>query len=163
MKSIKQFPFLLILLLSACATPKSYKEYIIDTKYNQPIGGYRKGTLLEIGPPIWYMDYILDNLYEHHAISPMIDRKNQSIYLLGVAGTDTTGRYMTSRGIKIGDPIQKVEKLYGKPAARSFFAGYMAGVALEFPGPFYHNILFVEDTTSHKVTGIIIGDFTHRW
>lgn len=163
MKSIKQFPFLLIILLSACATPKSYKEYIIDTKYNQPIGGYRKGTLLEVGPPIWYKDYLSDSLYADLAIFPMIDRDNQSIFFLTIAGTDTTGRFITSRGIKIGDPIQKVEKIYGKPAARSFFFGYMAGGAIEFPGPFYHNILFVEDTTSHKVIGIMVGDFTHRW
>ena len=100
----------LVLFLHACASQKNTKEYIIDTKYNQAVGGYKKGTLFEINREYWYKDYISDSLTVETDIFPNVDRKTSKLYRIDFNGNNNH-RYTTSKGIKVGDSSQKVEKI----------------------------------------------------
>jgi hypothetical protein len=153
----------LVLFLQACASNRNIKEYIIDTKYNQAIGGYKKGTLFEINREYWYKDYISDSLTVETDIFPNVDRKTSKLYRIDFNGNNNH-RYTTSKGIKVGDSSQKVEKIYGKPIARKFSPGYLpGGYLLEFPGLLYKNMFFLIDSSTQQVTAFSIGDFSHSW
>ena len=152
-----------VLFLQACASNKSIKEYIIDTKYNQAIGGYKKGSLFEINREYWYQDYISDSLTVESDLFPNVDRKTSKLYRIDFNGNNNQ-RYSTSKGIKVGDSSQKVEETYGKPIARKFSPGYLpGGYLLEFQGLLYKNMFFLVDSSTQKVTAFSIGDFSHYW
>ena len=96
-------------------------------------------------------------------LTPSVDRTTSKIYMVNVLTIDNS-RYMTSKGIKIGDTAQKVEDTYGKPVSHYFSPGYLpGGYLVEFPGLLYKNMLFVIDTSNYKVIGFMIGDFSHSW
>ena len=156
----------LVLFLQACASNRNIKEYIIDTKYNQAVGGYEKGTLFEVNRKYWYQDYIPDSFIVKIGILPNIDLETSKLYRLDVfafAGVDKN-RYMTSKGVKLGDSIKKAEDIYGKPIARNYSPGYLTGGFLvDFPGLRYKNLMIVADTSTQTILGFMIGDFSHSW
>ena len=156
----------LALLLHACASQKNIKENIIDTKYNQAIGGYKKGTLFEINREYWYKDYMSDSLVFDLGLLPKFDRKTvklQRLEIFAFTGKDKN-RYMTSKGVKLGDSIKKAEDIYGKPISRNYSPGYLTGGFLvDFPGLRYKNLMIVADTSTQTILGFMIGDFSHSW
>lgn len=65
----------------------------------------------------------------------------------------------TTRGIEVGDPLSKVEKVYGKPLSRAVCIGIYPGTdePIIFRGLFYDNLFFLSDRTEKKVGAIMIG------
>jgi hypothetical protein len=76
--------------------------------------------------------------------------------LIAVFGNE---EMITTRGIKVGDPLDKAEKAYGKPWARIADMGInpASGDRILFYGLFYDNLIFLTDASFQKVQAIVIG------
>ncbi len=163
-------------ILIGCSSPKKIKEYLIDTKYNQPIAGYRSGVLFEMGEIIWYTEYLEKCIYTDSLIDAegiildeytgfrigidSIHHKLESIGIHRYPFDVPNSRYRTSKGIQIGDPASKVRAKYGKPLALYVPAwNWMFNEMVPDAALIYNGIYFNIDAQSNTVKSIIIYDY----
>ncbi|MFN0035906.1 MAG: hypothetical protein ACKVUS_12655 [Saprospiraceae bacterium] len=77
----------------------------------------------------------------------------------GLEIRDSTGRFVTSRGVAIGDSLSKVEKIYGKPRSRIIDLGNDGSVFWIWHGLFYKDLMFFTDSTGLNVKGFLVGKY----
>ncbi len=154
MKQFAKF-FALIFLCSSCS---GIKESIINSENNTKIAGYDEDCLFRIGKTkmaditeerIAY--YKKDSLLFGFSMEPQ-NAPQQGI-LISVGGS---GKYATTKGIKSGDSIENVLKIYGQPKARVIDYGKdeKHGVHWVYYGLFYENLSFF---TTDESSTVIIG------
>jgi hypothetical protein len=140
----------------------SNRESIIDTRTGQKIAGYSKNCKYRIGKTektdIAESD-ILKLKSEELEFKFKQDTKTgtQTGEIISIAAA---GKFATQKGIKSGDSIEKVLKIYGEPKARVLDYGIdeQHGIHFEISGIFYENLTFFTDSTLKYITGFTIGN-----
>ena len=104
---VQKLLLVLTLALQACST----KEFIVDSERTQEaVGGFVKNAPFSLGKPNTFSQGVLED-WQKMGIYVSFD-DHAKIHKVSVyQGT----RFATSRGIKIGDGIEKVEQVYGRP------------------------------------------------
>lgn len=149
--------FLLLATLTACGP---VKESFVDVCTGEKIAGYDKACKWRIGKTqrqevskkeIQEQKGRLDFLFSRYR-----DQETPTNRLIAVFGNE---EMITTRGIKVGDPLDKVEEVYGKPWSRLVDMGNAPGSdeRILFYGLFYDNLIFMTDASFQKVQAIVIG------
>lgn len=150
--------FLLLVVLSACGP---VKESFVDVCTGEKIAGYDKTCKWRIGQTQRHevtteeMQEQKDRLVFH--FSKWRGKALPTNLLIAVVGNE---EMITTRGIKVGDPLDKVEEIYGKPWSRLADLGNAPGSdeRILFYGLFYDNLIFLTDASFQKVQAIVIGN-----
>lgn len=152
--------FLFALVFSSCI---GVKETIIDVETKEKMIGFSPDCKYQIGKTkkSEYSDELIKELGED---SIYLDFRGAAFGFLGfesetlVSGSGA-GKYMSSRGLKRGDSLEKALKLYGKPIATDveYWRDMEHNIIWGCEGLFYENIAILIDTTTNTVKSISIG------
>jgi hypothetical protein len=160
MKKTLLFIFPLFLLFNAC----SIRESIIDTDRGIKIVGYDKDCVYQIGKtqknslPQTFLDQMGKDSLSIYLIFQYASNSRESETL--IAGW-TNDKYVTSRGLKSGDSMEKALKLYGKPVATDllYWEDKEHRIRWSFEGLFYPNMAILIDTSKNNmVRGVSVGN-----
>jgi len=146
----KIFIVLLFLIIQSCAV----KETIVDKERDEIIGGYVKNRAMSIGKPNTF-SYEIIKRWQDIGIIPRFNNKAR----IKKIDIFKTHRYTTSKGIQIGDPISKVESIYGKPKSRKLDYGMSDNVHWVYDALVYKHMLFYTDTTQKVIAYSIGGNY----
>ncbi len=157
---MKLYTFLLSIILGCygCISPR---ETIINAQNGEKIVGYRKQCLYQIGAirkdeiPQEKIDALIkDSL---HLVFNYISFGQAHDKLLGVW---VGGKYITSKGIKPGDTVQKALNIYGVPKASrlEYWRDEKHKIKWEFHGLFYENLALITDSTFSTILGVSVGN-----
>ena len=152
--------FIFCLAISSCL---GTRESIIDRQTGEKIAGYHKPARYQIGktqrneyPDDYWNQLKKDSLrvmfdFAFPSKKPMPADKIMSVGFFG--------KYATSKGLKVGDSVQKAINLYGMPKATvmEFGRDEKAKIYLVIPGLFYDNITIHTDSLFTTVLAVGIG------
>lgn len=153
--------FIYCLALSSCL---GTRESIIDRQTGEKIAGYHKPARYQIGktqrneyPDDYWNQLKKDSLqvvFEYYVFSPKKPMPADKIMSVGFLG-----KYATSKGLKVGDSVQKAIDLYGMPKATvlEFGRDEKAGIYWAIHGLFYDNITIHTDSLFTTVLAVGIG------
>ena len=124
--------------------------YGADCKYQ--IGKTSKNAL-----PQTFLDQMGKDSLSIYLIFQYASNSRESETLL--AGW-TNDKYVTSRGLKSGDSVEKALKLYGKPVATDllYWEDKEHRIRWSFEGLFYPNMAILIDTSNNIVRGVSVGN-----
>ena len=138
---------------------------MIDGQTGEKVVGYSKSCTFQIGETV-HDSITKVNIAKYQSdtlafvFSQLIDGNDIPRNTLG--SVSFGGKYITSRGIKIGDSIQKIESVYGKPKARviTYWEDPQHGIYWTFNGLFYNHLSFLtRDSIDTIPIAIYIGDY----
>jgi len=156
---MRPYTFLLFIILGVCGCI-SPKETIINAQNGEKIAGYNKKCLYQIGETS--KDKIpkekIDSLEREglYLVFNYTSFGQESDKLLGVW---VGGNYITSKGVKPGDKVQKALNIYGKPKATrlEYWRDEQHRIKWEFYGLFYENLALITDSTLTTILGVSVG------
>jgi hypothetical protein len=151
----------LFLIALSCYSCSGIKESIIDPETGAKIAGFDKNCLYHIGKTKrgdlsneQVEFYKKDSLLFSFSMEPQ--NAPQECVMISAGAS---GKYVTTKGIKSGDPIEKILKTYGKPKARVVDYGKdeKHGIHWVYYGLFYENLsFFTTDESSPRIIGFSV-------
>ncbi|MDO8366457.1 MAG: hypothetical protein Q7T20_06645 [Saprospiraceae bacterium] len=117
MKLTTFLSIVLFFIFESC-TPK-IRETIVDVKSGEIIGGYTKQGYFPLSKGLRKEDFknIDENDWRKRGLS-LFFNYDETQMLRGIE-IEKTQEFMTKRGLKPGDSIEKARKIYGKPWKKS--------------------------------------------
>ena len=153
--AVKSLGFIILFLPVSCAV----RESIVETETGNLIAGYDKKCAYVIGKtskseigPQRINDLKQDGLNFRFAFNETGSEQNGAIVSVSV-----NGNFETTKGLRVGDPVEKALQLYGKPRAREVDYGRDWPVHYTLNGLFYRDLLILTDSSGAIVSGMAVG------
>ncbi len=153
-----------LIFIIFCGACSSSKEFIIDIKTGEKIVGYSSDCKYQIGKTkksdiseYFFKQMEKDSLSIYLVFNYASNNKESETLLAGWGNS----RYITSKGLKPGDNMEKAIKLYGEPIATDllYWEDRQNHIKWRFEGLFYSNMAVLIDTSKNNVVrGVSVGN-----
>ena len=150
---------LIVLYFLFCDACASSKDTIIDAETGLKIVGYSRDCRFQIGKTKkedvsaeQLKIYEKDSLYLVFQYASFGQKSDKLV--AGWAG----GKYVTSKGVRAGDSVEKAQSMYGKPTATVLEYWQDGNIHWMFHGLFYPDLAVLTDSSFTKVLGVAVGE-----
>ena len=154
-----KFVLLFALLFMFCYSCSSGKDTIIDSETGAKTVGYSRDCRFQIGKTPKKQLSVeqlkiceKDSLYLVFQYASFGQKSDKLV--AGWAG----GKYVTSKGVRTGDSVEKAQNIYGKPKATILEYWKDGNIHWMFHGLFYPNLVVLTDSSFTKVLGVAVGE-----